>query len=294
MQIIARDKRSIDLIVKELTDSNGVLGSSYHYRVLPNTSKLWVDIQEIPPNVGHTPVRLNMIAQHTSGRIYTASIFERDGLRSSSGIQKCRALLDRTLNMYKKGKLKGDLVFHKTAHAGCRHSSDNWPVKLDSKNGSEHWYITGVTNWILTMRAENELLPAPVIEGVTSEGIEEYKRWCVEVGRADRKQVEKIHHNEGIHYGRYHNRIRRYVKRVELINLLKDTIDLSYPTGIYGLMSWMDYIQEGDIPRFGAWCYKNGRLYSFSDGPSELEHRIKIHANRKTDLADLFIGGGII
>ena len=293
MQIVARDERSVDLIIKELTDSTGELGQSYHYRVLRNTFKLWIDLQEIPPDC-NTPVRLNMIAQHVSGRTYTASIVEREGLRSSRGITKLKGLLYRTLRMYSKGVLKGDLVFHKTSHAGCMHSSDNWPVKIDSfKGGSEHWYITGVTNWILTMRAEKEYNPAPVIESATADSVLDYKRWCVEVGRADRKQVERIHHNEGIDYGRLLNRISRYVKRVELINLLKDTIELSHPTGVYGQMSWKDYIKETDIPRFGVWCYKNGRLSWFTGGaydtpPSIARHRIKIHANRNTDL------GGII
>jgi len=281
MQVIIRNERSVNLIAKENTDSQGQMGSNYHLRVLPLSHKLYTEIMEIPTNAETPARRINMISQHVSGRTYLASIFDRRAFRESKGIKMLRALLDRTLRMYREGKLKGDLIFHKTAHNGCQYADQTWPIKVDSNdNQSEHWFLTGNLNWVYRYRDNLNYTTAPEVYSTSQDNVDEYERYMVEVGRADKYQANKIckyQYREA--YGKFLQRMQRYMQRLELVNILKSTAG-DRPT-------WDYYMDNCEVYRFGAWCYKDGRIYYYKGGSSGDIHHIQLHGNRNTDLGGI-------
>ena len=281
MQIIVRDERSVGLIAKENIDSQGQTGSNYHLSVLPHSYKLYTEIMEIPTNAESQARRINMISQHASGRTYLASIYDRRAFRESKGIRMLKALLDRTLRMYREGKLKGDLVFHKTSHGGCQYADQTWPIKVNTKdNQSEHWFLTGSLNWVYRYRDKLNYTVAPEVYSTRSEDINEYERWMVEVGRADRYQAHKIcSYKRRAAYGQMLKRMQRYMQRLELVNVLRDKAGL--------VDGWDYYMDNYEVFRFGAWCYKNGRIYYYKGGSSGDIHHIQIHGNRNTDLGGI-------
>ena len=79
----------------------------------------------------------------------------------------------------------------------------------------------------------------------------------------------------------------RYKKRVELINILKTSVHLNN-TGASEAEGWSAYLKNYNIQRFGAWCYKNGRVYYYIGGSNPMCHDIKIHANRNNTLGGIF------
>ena len=275
MQLVIRDKRSVDLIVKE--------SPTYDSHIfLPHSSKLFTEIMERPPNSDTPARRINMISQHVSGRAYTASIYDRNSFRESHGIRKLRALLERTMRMYKQGKLIGDLVFHKTSHGGCQYDDQTWPIKVaDSSNKPEHWYLTGALNWVYRYRDNLNYTTAPEVYSIRSDDVDEYKRYMIEVARADSYQANKVcNYNFREHSGRYIQRMQRYMQRLELLNVLRDKANV--------VDAWDDYMIDFEVFRFGAFCYKNGKIYYYIGGSSPSHHHIQLHANRNNTLGGIF------
>ena len=280
MHIIVRDERSVGRIIKENTDSEGRMGWNYHLSILRESNDLWRELMTTPRGAETFAKRINLLSTHSSGRVYNASIYERDGFRQSLGIRKLKELLNRVLKMYSSGKLKGDLLFHKTAHGGCAFLNEGWPIKLaQSNNKFEHWILTGNLQWVYALRDEYKYEPAPQCSSSASDDIDEYLRWLVEVGSTDKKQAHQVCSYGNENMGRYMNRIQRYVRRVELVNVLKDTA--------HAPEEWDYYIEEHGIPRFGVWCYKNGKVFYYIGGPVGDVHSIDIHGNRNTELGGI-------
>ena len=234
----------------------------------------------IPRGAETYPKRLNLLSTHSSGRVYTASIYERSGFRESAGIRKIKELMKRVLRMYSAGKLKGDLLIHKTAHGGCAFLDEGWPIKIAGKNNKpEHWFVTGNVGWVYELRAEYQYEPAPQVISTSVDDVDEYLRWVIEIGRADKGQAHKVFSYDNETLGRYQNRMARYTQRLDLLNVLKDTA--------HAPEEWDYYIEEHGISRFGVWCYKNGKVFYYIGGPMGDIHSIDLHGNRNTDLGGM-------
>jgi len=296
MQIIVRDNSSVHRIIRALKNpSNREIDGqiSMYYNAssrspVGEASKLWKAVLELPENASAYYTRVSIIAQHVSGRVYKNTVYEGGGFRSTTHIRKILELINRVLRMYKKGLLKGDLVIHKTAHAGVRYHTDTWPIKLCDKGEYEHWFLTGVTaNWIADMANAYDIHRAPVTDSAMPEDIDNLERWLIEVGLASVDQVKTIVNSENIGTGRWIDKMARYKKRVELINILKTSVHLNN-TGASEAEGWSAYLKNYNIQRFGAWCYKNGRVYYYIGGSNPMCHDIKIHANRNNTLGGIF------
>jgi len=252
-------------------------------------SELWNSILGLPENAQYYFKRINIVAQHVSGRVYKNTIFSKSGFRNSHHITKIFELINRVLRMYKKGLLQGDLLIHKTAHTGARYSTDTWPIKLFDKGKSEHWFLTGVSaNWITDMATDYDINRVPLTDAYSSEDIADLERWLIEVGLSSPDQVKTIMSNDNITHSRWLDKMARYKKRVELINILKTSVYLNNTEVCYEAEGWNTYLKRYDIHRFGAWCYKNGRTYYYIGGANPSCHNIKIHANRNTSLGGIF------
>ena len=92
MHIIVRDERSVGRIIKENTDSEGRMGWNYHLSILRESNDLWRELMTTPRGAETFAKRINLLSTHSSGRVYNASIYERDGFRQSLGIRKLKEL----------------------------------------------------------------------------------------------------------------------------------------------------------------------------------------------------------
>tara|TARA_R110002051_G_scaffold290717_2_gene354253 strand:+ start:1033 stop:1872 length:840 start_codon:yes stop_codon:yes gene_type:complete len=242
-------------------------------------------VLRIPENTGVFK-RINIVAQHVSGRVYKNTLYNTNGFRGQGAINDVKALLNRVLRMYKKGTLKGDLLIHKTAHGGVQYSSDAWPVKLKSGRDAEHWFLTGsTTHWITKMADDYGISQPALTDSHTPQDIRDLQLWLVCVGLANPKQVHDMTNKDDITYARWVDKMRRYKNRVTYLNILKECIDKR--TENYPRCDWSHYMREYDIFRFGAWCYKNGQTYYYLGGTDDSCHNITIHGNRNTSLGGI-------
>jgi len=250
--------------------------------VYPETYELVNELLRRPPNSENYATRINIIAQHVSGRTYTSQIKDASAFRHSNGMRPLRDLLARIFRMYAQGKLKGDLLFHKTNCHDWNNLKIGWPLKVrNGDNSSEHWIITGHIGWFHQFRENMSIPERPVYDTCSRAGMEETLRWCVEVGLANEIQAEKMCVYDSfemprVSLARFSDRCQRYQRRLEMVSVIrsmaKETHRFDY------------YMREFDIPRFGAWRYKNGRVSFYIGGSLESSHKIDIHGNRNTDL----------
>ena len=250
--------------------------------VYPETYELLNELLRRPPNSENYATRINIIAQHVSGRTYTSQIKDRSGFRHSNGMRPLRHLLARIFRMYMQGKLKGDLLFHKTNCHDWNNLKIGWPLKVrNGDNSSEHWIITGHIGWFHHFRENMSIPERPMYDTCSTNGMQETLRWCVEVGLADRTQAEKMCMYDSfemprISLARFSDRCQRYQRRLEMVSVIRSMVKETHRFDYY--------MREFDIPRFGAWRYKNGRVSFYIGGSLESCHIIDIHGNRNTDL----------
>ena len=248
----------------------------------PKTFELLNTLLERPPNSENYATRINIIAQHVSGRTYTSQIKDASGFRHSNGLRPLKALLARIFRMYLQGKLKGDLLLHKTNSHDWNNLKTGWPLKvLNGDKSLEHWIITGHIGWFQRFRENMSIPERPEYDTTSRAGMSETLRWCVEVGLAHPVQAEQMclydsFETPRVSLARFSDRCQRYQRRLEMVSVIrsmaKETHRFNY------------YMREFDIPRFGAWRYKNGKVSFYIGGSFESCHKIDLHGNRNTDL----------
>ena len=144
----------------------------------PETYELFNELLRRPPNSETYATRINIIAQHVSGRTYTSPIKDRSGFRHSNGMRPLRVHLARIFRMYLQGKLKGDLLFHKTSCHDWNNLKIGWPLKVrNGDNSSEHWIITGHIGWFHHFRENMSIPERPVYDTTNRSGMAESLRW---------------------------------------------------------------------------------------------------------------------
>ena len=217
------------------------MGTNYHLPVLTESYALVNKLIEKPLNSENYATRINIVAQHVSGRTYTNQIKDASAFRHSNGIRQLRALLARIFRMYAQGKLKGDLLFHKTNSNDWSNLKIGWPIRvLNDDNSSEHWIITGHTGWFRHFRDNMSISERPEYDTCSRDGMEETMRWCVEVGLAHPAQAKQMCSYDWqsrsfprVSLARFSDCCQRYTRRLEIVSVIKSMVKETHRFNYY-------------------------------------------------------------